>query len=275
MTDDATPLDRDALLPFLQDLQGVCWWCGSIADSLEHRHKRTDLERLRQDDVGPVWVGENGRTETIRGPKSKSPAVRFGRVLCQHCNNARSQAFDLAYDHFSEVLVAGMDSWWNAAGVNLEAVYQTDWRTQAMDLARYYVKNFGCLLADRGIQPPKAMQDFLNGAQKMEDVGLYLVKSESHYIGHRDYLSKYGQNAALFRPPDVAWASPSKGRVDGYEGSTLIGYVGVMIRWLDGSGYQDSFFYHAHPVLNLLPADPGLSLRLHEIDQEYRDEVTH
>lgn len=269
MTDDAAPLERDALSPYLEDLQGVCWWCGSVADSLEHRYKRTDLLRLWSSDEGLVWGGE-GRTEVIRGPNSKSPAVRFGRVLCQRCNNDRSQAFDLAYDKWSDALVRGMDDWWAAQDVSLEAIYQTGWRTEAMNLARYYVKNFGCWLTHKGIRPPETLRGFLNGAETMDDVGLFVVKSESHYIAHRDYLREYGPNGALFRPADLAWFSPGKGRVTGYQGSVLTGYVGVMMRWCEGSGHHDSFFYHPHPVLNLLSADPGLSHRLIELNQAQR-----
>ncbi len=270
MTDSQAPVEWDALSPYLEDLQGVCWWCGSVADSLEHRHKRTDLLRLWVGDEGPVWGGDEGRTEAIRGPNSKSSAVRFGRILCQRCNNDRSQPLDLAYDKFSDALVAGMDDWWPAAGASLEGIYGEVWRSHAMDLARYYVKNFGCLLADQGVRPPKSMQDFLNGAEAMDDVGLYIVKSESHYIGHRDYLRKLGPNASLFRPPDTAWFSPSKGRVTGYSGMTLIGYVGVLMQWFEGSGRHDSFFYHSNPVLNTLSADPVLANELEEIERQRR-----
>lgn len=271
MSDDHTPLERAALAPYLRDLQGECWWCGSVADSLEHRHKRTDLLRLWVGDEGPVWGGgDEGKMEAIRGPNSRSSAVRFGRVLCQRCNNDQSQPFDLAYDRFSEALVGGMDHWWTETGVDLEAIYGDSWRIDAANLARYYVKNFGCLLADQGIRPPAPMRAFLNGAAAMVDVGLYLVKSESHYIGHRDYLRRFGPNASLWRPPDLAWASPNKGRVTGYEGSTLIGYVGVMMRWNEGSGTQDSFFSHPYPILNPLPADPALREELEELSRERR-----
>lgn len=270
MTDGQIPLGRDALVPYLDDLQGVCWWCGSVADSLEHRHKRTDLLRLWVGDEGPVWGGEESRTEVIRGPNSKSSAVRFGRILCQRCNNDRSQPFDLAYEQFSDALVEGMDGWWRAPGVSLQGIYGGEWSSHSMNLARYYVKNFGCLLADQGVRPPKTMARFLNGAEKMDDVGLFLVKSESHHIAHEDFLPEVGQNASLFRPPGVAWFSPSKGRVEGYAGVTLIGYVGVLLRWFEGSGGQDSFFYHPDPVLNLVPADVGLVNELEEIKRQRR-----
>lgn len=270
MADGQTPLERDALSPYLDDLQGVCWWCGSVADSLEHRHKRTDLLRLWVGAEGPVWGGDEGRTEAIRGPNSKSSAVRFGRILCQRCNNDRSQPFDLAYDKFSNALVEGMDVWWAAPGVSLARIYGDVWRSHAMNLARYYVKNFGCLLADQGVRPPKTMRDFLNGAEAMDDVRLVLVKSESHYIAHRDYLRRLGQNASLFRPPDAAWFSPSKGRITGYSGMTLIGYVGVLLQWFEDSGRHDSFFYHPIPVLNPLSADPSLANELEEIEGRRR-----
>lgn len=267
MEDGDAPLGMDAVTPYRDDLQGVCWWCGSTADSLEHRHKRTDLLRLWDGDEGPVWGGGNGETEAIRGPNSKSSAIRFGRVLCQRCNNERSQPFDLAYDVLSDALVAHMDGWWFSPGISLETIYGDQWPPHAMNLARYYVKNFGCLMADQGIPPQQTMRDFLNGREAMDNVGLFLVKSESHYIGHRDYFRKLGENASLFRPPDAVWISPSEGRITGYIGTTLVGYVGVLFQWLEDSGRCDSFFYHPNPVLNQLSADPGLADELAEIDR--------
>lgn len=259
------------LAPFQENMQGTCWWCGAVADSSEHRHKQTDLRRLWANGEGPVWSADGGsRTEFIRGPNSRSRAVRFGKVLCQRCNNARSQPFDLAYDKFSAHLVAHMDEWWKAPGVDLQALYGADWQQQSVHLARYYVKNFGCQMADQGIRPPASMSKFLDGTSELEDISLCLVKSESHYVGHRRYLRKLGENASLWRPADLSWVSPSQQRFTGYEGVTLVGYVGAILTWHEGWGEQDSFYPHPHPVLNVLQARPGFRLGLAKLAFDWR-----
>lgn len=260
---DSWPPEVPELEPYKEDLQGTCWWCGSAADSAEHRHKKTDLRRLWVGSEGPVWSGDEGRlTETIRGPNSRSRAVRFGRTLCQHCNNARSQPFDRAYEVFSDHLVSRMDSWWRAPGIDVASLYGANWEEDALNLARYYVKNFGCQMADQGIRPPATMAAFLNGGAELTDISLCLIKSESHYIGHKRYLRKLGENAALWRPDDLAWVSPTQQRFTGYEGMTLIGYVGAILTWHEGWGPQDSFFHHPFPVLNVRRARPGFRLGL-------------
>ncbi|WP_203566852.1 hypothetical protein [Aestuariimicrobium ganziense] len=249
------------LAALLEDLHGTCWWCGKVADSLEHRHKRTDLERLWEGSRAPVWGGDGGRVETLRGPNSKSRSVRFGAVLCQNCNNARSQPFDRAYEVFSAALVDGMDGWWEADGVDLGAIYGPEWRTEALKLARYHVKNMGCQMADHGVRPPQSMVAFLDGEPSMPDVGLYLVKSESHYGGHK-LFRQFGPNSGLFRPDDHVYFSPTRGRITGYEAMAIIGYVGVALAWSEAPDDHDSFFMHEFPVLNQIPADPGFAEEL-------------
>ncbi|MBI8988191.1 hypothetical protein [Corynebacterium meridianum] len=235
----------------LDNLQGICWWCKSTADSLEHRHKKTDLNRFTRDGIQPEWVG-NGKSEIIRGPNSKSEAVRFGRVLCQTCNNKRSQDFDKAYDKFSNALVESMDSWWHRDSVDLIHIYGTTWKQDSLNLARYYIKNFGCLMADLGISPPQTMRDFLNGSEAMDNVALLLVKSESHYLAHRYLLQTLGDNYSLFRTPSTVWTSSEDKRVIGYTSSSLIGYVGVQILWHPACNYPNFTTCSSSPPLHVL-----------------------
>lgn len=78
-----------------------CWWCGAVADSREHKFKASEL-RLNN---GPgQWLGDtavvhgsdDGTLTDVRG--AKSAIVMWSRSMCQNCNGARSQPFDLAYD---------------------------------------------------------------------------------------------------------------------------------------------------------------------------------
>lgn len=241
------------LTPHLADLRGTCWWCGSAADSLEHRHKKSDLTRLMGPANEPLVWGSASGIRDIRGPNSKDESVRFGAVLCQACNNARSQPFDRAYSLFTDALVAGMEDWWQLGRVDLFEILGSDWPDEAVNVARYYIKNVGCLMADQGVEPPAGMRDFLDGRAPLLDVGLYLIMSESHYAGYK----VMGEPASLWRPGTVAQFSPSQARITGLAAEMFVGYVGVLFDWREGSGSQDSFYHYRFPVLNVRRATAG------------------
>ena len=258
---DGATFDQRTVEPWLadyrEDLQGECWWCGAPADSLEHRHKRSDLVRLAGIGKDELVLGRGGEELLrVRGPGSRLKSLRFGPVLCQLCNNQRSQPFDVAYQTFSNALVARMDEWWLADGINMQSIFGSDWIAESRNLARYYVKNFGCAMADDGVKPPQSMRDFSNGQSVLPDVALCLVKSEQHHAGHL-LLRELGPNDSLWRSDGTAHISPTKGRFVGYSASTLIGYVGVSFEWKRGERDLDSFFPHPFPILNVIAASPG------------------
>lgn len=241
------------LRPLLLNLQGTCWWCGQKADSREHRHKRTDLQRMFDKDSALEWHKSDERSMIIRSATTKSKAARFGRVLCQKCNNDRSQSFDKAYDVFSNYLIAHMDELWDADGLDLTLIFGDAWQQQATHLAKYYCKNFGCAMADTGVRPPGNLVSFMDGKARLSSVSLTIVSSESHYWGHRKITKLgLGPNDSLWRPGAVTWMDGEMTELNGYLEISLIGYVGVRFEWHEGWGEQDSFFLHPQPVINRL-----------------------
>ena len=80
-----------------------CWMCDDReADSAEHDKKRSDM--IRGYGRGP-YKGErapvlyrDGKFADIQGPNSD--LLKFGKSICQPCNNTHTQPFDLAYDRF-------------------------------------------------------------------------------------------------------------------------------------------------------------------------------
>ncbi len=79
-----------------------CWICNKIADSAEHRIKKSDLGNLYG---SGSYKGENsvvliraGQESKVQGPNSK--IVKYKKNLCSKCNNEFSQPFDKSYEHF-------------------------------------------------------------------------------------------------------------------------------------------------------------------------------
>ncbi|MFE0488616.1 hypothetical protein [Streptomyces griseoaurantiacus] len=151
----------------LHDYQGSCWWCGSIADSREHRYKKSDVIRNFKKDrwrEGVVRVkGGSERQEYIQG--ANSGKLKFAKVLCARCNNERSQEFDRAYDVFAEYLHENEDIVVAAGEIRLAAIFGANWRDRMTDVVKYFVKHACCRMAEDKVLIPAGIVDFLNGAR--------------------------------------------------------------------------------------------------------------
>ncbi len=147
-----------------------CWWCGDVATTEEHRIKHSTLRRVAQSEEGKVHPGNvfkkssdfEGALHSIK----KGAQVRWRKNLCANCNNARSQPFDLAYDLFEAYLVDHMDDMMRWKSLDWPAVYGSDWEEKARDLARYFAKQVGCMLATQRLPVPQELVAFLNGAER-------------------------------------------------------------------------------------------------------------
>jgi hypothetical protein len=145
------------------DYTGTCWWCGAAAGSREHRYKATDLRRefsRAEYEEGEVIVRRGGDTETVAGPKAG--VVKFKDVFCPHCNNARSQPFDCAYDRLVEWFAENEDAVEASGALPLEEV-DRDWPELVEGVCRYFVKHVGCRIADRDYEVPSSFAAYLDG----------------------------------------------------------------------------------------------------------------
>lgn len=121
-------------------MSGTCWWCGAPADSREHKFKRSDLARLSAGEQ-LYWGGGDRGGKYLQGYK-RSDVMRFGRILCQVCNNARSQPFDNAYDKYAEYVAKNLDDLWHQ-GLQFKRIFGHTWRDDVKNLGRYFAKSFG------------------------------------------------------------------------------------------------------------------------------------
>ncbi|MFI9112741.1 hypothetical protein [Streptomyces venezuelae] len=106
-------------------------------------------------------VSGRNRPDYIQGPNSDK--LKFPKVLCANCNNSSSQAFDLAYEAFSNYLRENSSVVDGGFRFKFSDVYGFDWRIRREELVRYFVKHVGCRLAEAGIAVPEALIDFMNG----------------------------------------------------------------------------------------------------------------
>lgn len=162
--DSSSYVDADGKLSqaYRYDYAGHCWWCGQVADSGEHKYKRSDLVRVFG--KGP-WKGAvvrvvDGRENDLQSPGAAS--LKFAKVLCADCNSARSQKFDLAYDTFSNYVASEQERILANHGFRWSQIFGNEWRAGRNLVTAYWLKHIGCRLAEGGVQVDPGIIGFLN-----------------------------------------------------------------------------------------------------------------
>lgn len=142
-----------------------CWWCGEPADSREHKFKQSEL--VFNNGGKRQWVGNDamvhgseGRLRDVQGPNSA--IVKFSPTMCQKCNNARSQAFDLAYDKFIQYMSANEATIAIDRRFRFSDVFGGSWPTQRTNLIKYWVKHICCMAAEHGLEVPPLLIAYLD-----------------------------------------------------------------------------------------------------------------
>lgn len=155
----------------------TCWWCGQAADSREHRVKASQLKRMfRTSEFLVLDDTVGGRPTRQNGLKSKP--ILFDKVLCAQCNNSRSQPFDRAYDTFVDKVWDDPDYFRGRASLDMRDSFSSDEEGSRI-LARYYMKNIGCRIAEIGFSVPSQIVEFMDGAPAMRNGVLVLYRDFS------------------------------------------------------------------------------------------------
>lgn len=234
---------------------GNCWWCGEVADSREHKYKRTDLERLQREGGPLVWGGDPERSHLIRSAK-KSGAVRFNRSLCRACNGDRSQPFDRAYDEYVDFLWLHVDEMWEWDGLPMEWIFGSHWPIRQLDLARYFAKHFGCRIAEEGLEVPRGIISLMDGGEAAPNIRMCFSKRQDIWELHRGLRGTASGVTGLWLGGMLAHLTQDRSRILSLETNALVGYIGVEFLWDETQADWDSFFPHAVPILNEMPAHP-------------------
>jgi len=145
------------------EAQTYCWICKQVADSAEHRVKKSDLVSLHgtgsyKGEDALVLVRE-GKEFLIQGPNSK--VVKYKKNLCAKCNNDLSQPFDKAYESFINYFLHNESIVLKRRFIDFKDVYGDEFEVGQRDLYKYFVKSFGCRLANDGYPIPKDLPNLL------------------------------------------------------------------------------------------------------------------
>jgi hypothetical protein len=138
----------------------LCLMCGAVADSREHKFKRSDLLRSSRG-FSPgqaVFLGAGG-FQPIQGPNSR--LVKLGKVLCQDCNTTRSQPYDRAYERLSTWLVNEDKNLQQREEIDFRQVYGDIFEVETINLLHYFAKHLACRIADLGCDVPESLRNAL------------------------------------------------------------------------------------------------------------------
>ncbi len=144
----------------------MCWICGAPADSREHKIKRSDLVRefggTPFKATGGLLHFVDGRpgSREVQGPNTG--LLKYNPVLCGNCNSSLSQPWNLAYDQFTTWVFENEQTVLSKRYINLMEIYGTDdISLGCRNLYKYFVKAFGCRLADAERAVPPHLVDLL------------------------------------------------------------------------------------------------------------------
>ncbi|WP_226367832.1 hypothetical protein [Pseudonocardia sp. ICBG162] len=246
---------REVVSHLLVPSGGQCWRCQSRpASTGEHKFKRANLSRLMKPGDLLLW-GDGEKLHEIRGKsgvnRDRYGVVKFPKSMCEPCNNQYSREFDLAYDKYSVYI----ESTWVrvAPGFNLHEVYGEGWAKDALNLARYFAKHFGCRMAKDGIPIPASLREFLAGATDMPDARMSIISTDSI---HRNY----GKGMSI--SPNYVWTDDDGTRFTGMVAAAYVRSIGVRYEWqVEGipDELRSQFFDYPYPVINFFRDDDDMA----------------
>lgn len=142
-------------------MRKACWICGNLANSGEHKVKKSILKSLYQEgfDNKTMLHFKNGQYLKIQGANSKK--LKYF-VLCDECNNSKTQPFDLAFDKFIDYALNNSKGIIEKRFINFYDIYGNDFPKEQANLFKYFVKIFGCDLSDNGFEVPSDLIDLLD-----------------------------------------------------------------------------------------------------------------
>ncbi|MFP8884422.1 hypothetical protein [Streptomyces mangrovi] len=172
---------------------------------------------------GEVLWFDGERLKNVQGPGS--PELRFPANLCQTCNNATSQPFDLAYDDWSDYILNDLDGIYRRQTLDMQQALGDDWAARVDDLTRYFVKHIGCRMARDQVRVPDDLVDFLSGTGEPASLRCgYGIRKDLHKL-HKKGRRHGDTFGGPWMRPLQCWYSPSIGEITELESGYALGFI--------------------------------------------------
>ena len=211
---------------------------------------------IRPDNIFKKSSDFEGELRSIK----RGAQVRWRKNLCAKCNNTKSQPFDRAYDRFEAYLIEHMDDMMRWEHLDWSEVYGDRWAEESRNLARYFGKQMGCMMATQRLPVPRELIDFLDGAARSPSTCFMLhinwksgdMHKRMRRLGDEDGLSTF---VGLLD----AVAYQTEGSFSGITYGFHIGYLCFIGEWHKDS---DRSSWFEHQVIQLQRINNRLTDRL-------------
>ena len=133
----------------------ACWICGAVADSAEHMVKASDV---RANLPGlthrrPAFRHtKHQRNIPVRG--AQAPILKFKPSICQHCNNARSQPWDRAWETLERGVREARPQLREGDRIPLGRIFPVNRQQAMLNVHLFLTKMFGCVAVENSIPVP-------------------------------------------------------------------------------------------------------------------------
>ncbi len=181
---------------FKKNYNGNCWWCGNIANSKEHKIKRTDFVHVfgkgpyQNKDERPVLV-KGGKEIPIQSPKSDF--IKFNDCFCKVCNNDRSSEMDRDYTQFMEYTRNSELKIFADKIIDTRDVFGNEWKKGKRNVYKYWVKHIACQAATGGYEVSNNLIGFLEDKEDLIDINFLFQFREYNYV-FANMMKKSGSN---------------------------------------------------------------------------------
>lgn len=222
-----------------------CWICGDAADSAEHMLKASDVRAVfgKVNQSAPIYRhSKDQRNLPVRGANAAN--LKFNPSLCKHCNNARTQPHDRAWEALSAAIREHRPPLKRGASVPISAAFQGQAKAEMLNVHLYFLKLLGCYAVEYAVPLP---------------IGSFAVAILGGYPHPNVYL-------------DFVAVSPGVGKVEAVVGNVKAvnrGAHTVAATWfymVGTAGVHVTYYEAGHPRpvrrLGWNPSDVGLQLEM-------------
>jgi hypothetical protein len=126
-----------------------CWICGGLANTGEHKAKRSDLKSVfgTVSQAAPLFFNDAANKNRRIG-SFNADEVKWAQMLCGACNSTRTQPHDRAWT----IMSTGLRSWTPrprpGAIVRANRIFPHDTARAMLNVHLYFAKAFGCLVVE-------------------------------------------------------------------------------------------------------------------------------
>ena len=171
-----------------------CWICNRAANTGEHFLKHSDLKqqfgKVTQD--RPIYRSIDGRTG-LKTQSTNSIYLKSPSLICNFCNNTRTQPHDQAWEKLSSYLHKNAESIREAQSIELRSVFGNKVGISMLHVHLYFLKLFGDRIVTENV--PLKISQFSrsimkNKAHKNIYISLNYLQSKHNkkYVG-RDKIN--------------------------------------------------------------------------------------